>query len=91
VEISSVVPIEAQEDPNVIKQDEDYERRQAKKDLEHDYIEPIPSKRSLQPGQLSVLSNHSVDSEIKVVYPTNYPFFHFDLDDAVRAAEKAPL
>jgi sodium-independent sulfate anion transporter 11 len=90
VEISSVVPIEAQEDPNVIKQDEDYERRQAKKDLEHDYIEPIPSKRSLQPGQLSVLSNHSVDSEIKVVYPTNYPFFHFDLDDAVRAAEKAP-
>jgi sodium-independent sulfate anion transporter 11 len=91
VEISSVVPIEGQEDPNIIKEDEEYERRQAKKDEESDYIGPIPPKKPYLPGQLSVLSNHSVDSDIKVVYPTNYPFFHFDLDDAVRAAEKAPL
>lgn len=93
VEVASVVPIEGAEDPNNVRQDEEYQHRQSQKDVEGqkaDFIEPIPRKQ-FQPGQISVLSNGSTDTEIKAVYPTNYPFFHFDLDDAVRAAERSPI
>jgi len=91
VEVASIVPIESVEDPNIVREDEEYERRQNQKDLEavHDSIEPIPQKQ-LQPGQISILSIPSADNVIQAVYPTDYPFFHFDLDDAVRSAEKSP-
>ena len=48
---------------------------------------PIPSKTAEgREGAQSVSSE-----EVIPVVPTNYPFFHLDLDDAVKSAEKAPI
>ena len=91
VEVASVVPIASVEGPDV-HGEEDFQRRHRKtagvKDVEggHDIIETIPSKSSKATPR-----TESIDSDVLPVVPTNYPFFHLDLDDAVRSAEKAPL
>ena len=91
VEVASVVPITSAEDPD-LHGEEDFQRRRRKvhgiKDIEggDDIIAPIPSKTA-EGRELA----QSVSSEAIPVVPTNYPFFHLDLDDAVRSAARAPI
>ena len=92
VEVASVVPITSVEDPDS-HGEEDFQRRRRKRhgvnDLEdgHDIIEPIPSEAV--EGREWTRSMNS--EEVTPVVPTNYPFFHLDLDDAVKSAERAPI
>jgi solute carrier family 26 (sodium-independent sulfate anion transporter), member 11 len=91
VEVASVVPIANAEDPDT-RGEEEFQRRRRKsftKDVEagQDIIQQIPDKH---PANESARS-HSTDSDVLPVVPTNYPFFHLDLDDAVRSAEKVPI
>jgi solute carrier family 26 (sodium-independent sulfate anion transporter), member 11 len=91
VEVASVVPITSVEDP-ATHGEEDFQRRRRKvhgvKDIEggDDIIAPIPSK-TVEGRERP----HSGSSEVIPVVPTNYPFFHLDLDDAVRSAARAPI
>ena len=89
VEVASVVPIAWVEDPD-LHGEEDYQRRHRKsrgvKDLEGG-IEPIPSN----PEQERERTRSVSSEEVGPVVPTNYPFFHLDLDDAVRSAERVPI
>lgn len=90
VEVASVVPVTGVEGPDH-HGDEDFERRRRKslgvKDVENDFgIERIPSSSNAGPQRKG-----SEDSGVLPVVETNYPFFHLDLDDAVRSAEKADL
>jgi solute carrier family 26 (sodium-independent sulfate anion transporter), member 11 len=93
VEVASVVPITSAEDPSV-HGEEEYQRRRRKihgvKDIEDGrdiIIQPISYKTAEgREGAQSVSSE-----EVIPVVPTNYPFFHLDLDDAVRSAERAPI
>jgi solute carrier family 26 (sodium-independent sulfate anion transporter), member 11 len=98
IEVASVVPIADVEDP-ATRGEEEFQRRRRKslavKDVEagnFDGIEaiPIPSKES-EELRSNIVRKHSEDSDVAPVVETNYPFFHFDLDDAVRSAEKVPL
>ena len=92
VEVASVVPITSVASPDS-HGEEDFQRRRRKahgvKDLEggDDIIDPISSK--MPEGRERTQSVGS--EEVTPVVPTNYPFFHLDLDDAVRSAERAPI
>jgi solute carrier family 26 (sodium-independent sulfate anion transporter), member 11 len=91
IEVASVVPVTGIESPNH-HGDEDFARRRQKtlgvKPLDSpDFdIERLPD-RPKNPAT----GKPSEDSEVLPVVETNYPFFHLDLDDAVRSAEKAAL
>ena len=93
VEVASVVPITGVEDPDT-HGEENFQRRRRKsftvKDVENgeDVIEQIPDTVQELPWQRR---KGSEESEVSPLVPTNYPFFHLDLDDAVRSAEKAPM
>jgi len=91
VEVASVVPIATAEDPDT-HGEEEFQRRRRKsftKDVEagEDIIQQIPDKHPTDSSARSLSS----DSDVLPVVPTNYPFFHLDLDDAVRSAEKVPM
>jgi solute carrier family 26 (sodium-independent sulfate anion transporter), member 11 len=91
IEVASVVPVVGAQNPTSTA-DEDFERRRRKsfRDVEaarddiHG-IEPAPAPKS------ELRRRPSQDSDVLPVVETNYPFFHLDLDDAVRSAEKAAL
>lgn len=92
VEVASVVPmgnIANAEDPDT-HGEEEFQRRR-RKDIEagQDIIQQIPDKHPETAHDSS--RSHSSDSDVLPVVPTNYPFFHLDLDDAVRSAEKVPI
>ena len=92
VEVASVVPIgniANAEDPDT-RGEEEFQRRR-RKDIEagQDIIQQIPDKHPETANESS--RSHSSDSDVLPVVPTNYPFFHLDLDDAVRSAEKVPI
>jgi solute carrier family 26 (sodium-independent sulfate anion transporter), member 11 len=84
VEVASMVPITDAEDPRTHGEEEFQRRRRESKpakDVEVGLeIEPIPEK-----SRNNVWSP-SFDSHAAVV-ATNYPFFHLDLETAVRSAE----
>ena len=86
VEIASMVPITDAEDPSHHGEEEFQRRRQeskAAKDIEaHLEIEPIPEKTA------SKAWSDASSSDVPVV-STNYPFFHLDLETAVRSAERS--
>ena len=92
IEVASVVPVTNAEDLQHSREDEDFERRRRKskgfKDIEAPDLDienaPLPRTES---GQ----NKPSQESEVLPVVETNYPFFHLDLDDAVRSAEQAAL
>jgi len=87
VEIASIVPIKDAEDPRTHGEEEFQRRRlESTKDLETSFeIEPIPEKgtRGFQ--------TRSLNANVSPVVATNYPFFHLDLEDAVRSAERIPI
>lgn len=94
VEVASVVPIEGVEDPDTHGEEEFQRRRLKSKGIrdpeigDFDVIEPVLGRE--ERGEPRVRKASSGDTDVPVV-PTNYPFFHLDLDDAVRSAEKVPL
>lgn len=89
VEVASIVPITDAEDPRTHGEEEFQRRRlgsKIAKDVETSFdIEPIPEKGT------DSFRARSLDSNISPVVATNYPFFHLDLEDAVRSAEKVPI
>jgi sodium-independent sulfate anion transporter 11 len=91
VEVASVVPISTVEDPDT-HGEEEFQRRRRKsigaRDVENgDLIEQIPDKHATN----FTARTTSSDSDVLPIVPTNYPFFHLDLDDAVKSAEKVPI
>ena len=68
-------------DPN-LHGDEEFQRRRRRegKDPEAQEITEIPDYSNGKDRE---------EGEVLPVAPTNYPFFHIDVDDAVKAAEKA--
>ena len=91
VEVASIVPISTAEDPDT-HGEEEFQRRRRKsigaRDVENgDLIEQIPDKHAANFAARTASS----DSDVLPVVPTNYPFFHLDLDDAVKSAEKVPI
>lgn len=85
VEVAPVAPAEDAQDPSTQGEEEFQRRRYTNaKDLERvDFIEEVPAA--------SYGHGRSTDAELSAVHPTNYPFFHLDVDAAVRAAERIPL
>lgn len=87
VEVASVAPVAEAEDPST-RGEEEFQRRRLKgmKDLEE-------AKVDVEETSVGADYAHSGASESEVValHPTNYPFFHLDVDGAVRAAERIPL
>ena len=49
------------------------------------------SSNAVEGSRNDIRRKGSTDSEVLPVVETNYPFFHLDLDDAVRSAERAAL
>jgi len=94
VEVASVVPIEGAEGPDV-HGEEEYQRRRRKsmKDIEQGESE-VSIVQDIPTGGRSIGSSNgksSEDTDVVPVVETNYPFFHLDLDDAVKSAERVPL
>jgi solute carrier family 26 (sodium-independent sulfate anion transporter), member 11 len=89
VEVASIVPVTdaMAADSHV---EEDFERRRRKslavKDEEGGDIQEIRDEGKHEGLERS---SSSADSGVLPVVETNYPFFHLDLDDAVRSAERA--
>jgi solute carrier family 26 (sodium-independent sulfate anion transporter), member 11 len=88
LEVASVVPV-TDALPADSHDEEDFQRRRRKslslKDEENSDIQEIRNRA----GEQAVSRQQSEDSEVLPVVETNYPFFHLDLDDAVRSAERA--
>ena len=90
VEVASVVPITTVQGPEAHGRN-DFQRRSRKsqrvQDLEEggDHIEKNTCE---EVWDASIQRSHS---DVAPIVPTNYPFFHLDLDDAVRSAERVPL
>jgi solute carrier family 26 (sodium-independent sulfate anion transporter), member 11 len=88
VEVASVVPV-ADALAADSHDEEDFQRRKRKslaiKDEENSDIQAIGHHA----GEQGVTRERSEDSDVLPVVETNYPFFHLDLDDAVRSAERA--
>jgi solute carrier family 26 (sodium-independent sulfate anion transporter), member 11 len=86
--IVEVAPINATglgaEDPNLDPEGQ-FQRRRTKHDIKdpeaQDYIGEIPEADG---------GGRTYDPDVLPVAPTNFPFFHLDIDDAVKAAEKIP-
>jgi len=91
IEVASVVPV-SDALPADSHDEEDFERRKRKslgvRDVERGEIEQIPSN-SVDGSNPASKRKGSTDSDVLPVVETNYPFFHLDLDDAVRSAERA--
>jgi sodium-independent sulfate anion transporter 11 len=91
IEVASVVPV-SDALPADSHDEEDFQRRRRKshgvRDIESGdlSIEQLPSDSV--DGSRHVRKS-STDSDVLPVVETNYPFFHLDLDDAVRSAERA--
>ena len=88
IEVASMVPIKDAEDPRT-HGEEEFQRRRLEskpaKDVETSFdIEPI----HVGPEKIDIHKGQSLDSNISPVTATNYPFFHLDLEDAVKSAEK---
>lgn len=93
IEVASVVPVSDALPPDS-HDEEDFQRRRRKsqnvRDVERGElgIEQIPSN-TVDGSRVVPERKGSSDSDVLPVVETNYPFFHLDLDDAVRSAERA--
>jgi len=95
IEVASVVPVSDAVPPDS-RDEEDFQRRRRKslgvRDVEAGdlTIEQI-SSNAVDESRHDIGRKGSTDSDVLPVVETNYPFFHLDLDDAVRSAERAAL
>jgi len=91
VEVASVVPVVSAEGPDS-HGDEDFERRRRKSIAVKDIESLDPDIRQIRSSSSPAQPRkRSEDSDVLPVVETNYPFFHLDLDDAVRSAEQASI
>lgn len=92
VEVASVVPISSVEDPYIAT--EASEKTESENRGVGETVGPEDSEMAQTDISTRIQTRQVGPSQERNVMPivaTNYPFFHLDLDDAVRSAERAQI